>query len=944
MCTLVFWIKCTDYRLWWIAAQLAFCLVPAQTTDCGRSPHCHFPVLGFAWIDTRFCLVAMEQTDVPMGHSSEREDQLEPDYESSDASEHDPTGLPSPMQVDPVKNYASLTHNELQNLLIGQVLPRDTEEANEYCFDFHSWFELGDPHVHFNAPPGKPYSESGEVGCPNWADLFAFVLDRCSGLAEVQTVYVLVDDRDLSCEVTQDDSLRHWPAVAAWWKSRLVMLGPTNESCDLVFFPLCNKSGLSNIHPTWAGTFVLAALCLVFPQKHFILLDSDCVPVTLFETADLWKEAHLVRVSGHPCEGTTGAYAGDPEDVRNLANIDDVPPVGQGVLLVTEHNAEVNAGFIVLFGSSHAPVVTAREIAAIPLIKGSKRDLAIQALQPRLVEAYWQRVIEMVGNDRDEGDMSAEECQAWVQSGLALTPFCGYRMNSTLDWAIAWSLIGEYTCRELFPPPKGAWPRCCQPSRLLSPYDRRSTPMHTWARASFEQGSLPSLLSLPGDAAFMILPGDRMFQAQRIIPGLCRPVILHGYGGAKLQMAEGLTTLAGSGWRPLASAMVGTQTLPPMWTCEDWRPIVGTSIDCRLRPTPLTEREELLLLSMWLRDSKDNLSLFHSANTWLSRKQDLLDQASPDRADSPHSPRSNAALEWSRASWFKPLFETYPPERQVETMLILRVMADTMSTTRLQQLTSVLLSGTAPPSFNRREWITVVRDSLDQTPMAVHTRAHLMLVEQLVKETGHTLSVTTSAGHVIPFLEIPSWTRDTTPLPFEWLAVLVLPGDEGRIHPLPQTVNIDCTGLGGHDLGGPDSYHICIRSDKHSQGVYGPSVAALEGTRFDYRSRKTIVALGKTKAMHEFLVLHYSAMDSAKGWDSFLSKCLPHGDWVRSDVRRATLMNMFDECHVPPSHRRPAHQSWAASLLLMLDLVVGGGKARYLRSGPCSSSSGECEG
>ena len=225
--------------------------------------------------------------DVPMEHPSESEGQLEPSASGSEASEHDPTGLPSNMQVDSAKTYASLTHNELQDLLIGQVLPRDREEANEYCFDFHSSFELGDPHVHFNASPGKPYNESGEIGCPNWVDLFTFVLDRCIGLEDVQTVYVLVDDRDLSREVTLDDSLRHWPAVAAWWKSRLVMLGPTNESCDLVFFPLGTNSGLSNIHPTWAGTFVLAALCLVFPQKHFILLDSDCVPVTLFEIADL---------------------------------------------------------------------------------------------------------------------------------------------------------------------------------------------------------------------------------------------------------------------------------------------------------------------------------------------------------------------------------------------------------------------------------------------------------------------------------------------------------------------------------------------------------------------------------------------------------------------------------------------------------------------------------
>ena len=54
-------------------------------------------------------------------------------------------------------------------------------------------------------------------------------------------------------------------------------------------------------------------------------------------------------------------------------------------------------------------------------------------------------------------------------------------------------------------------------------------------------------------------------------------------------------------------------------------------------------------------------------------------------------------------------------------------------------------------------------------------------------------------------------------------------------------------------------------------------------------------------------------------------------------------MNMFDACHVPPSHRRPAHQSWASSLLLMLDLILGGGKARYLCSGPAAPGGGECE-
>ena len=269
-------------------------------------------------------------------------------------------------------------------------------------------------------------------------------------------------------------------------------------------------------------------------------------------------------------------------------------------------------------------------------------------------------------------------------------------------------------------------------------------------------------------------------------------------------------------------------------------------------------------------------------------------------------------------------------------MLTLRVMADTMSITRLQQLTRILLSGAAPSGFNRREWITVVRDSLDQTPMAVHNREHLKLVVQMVNGSDHILSVTTNTGQVIPSQEISSLTQDTTPLPCEWLTFLILPREAVAATPLPQVVHIDCTGLGGHDLGGPDPYHLCIRSDKHSQGVYGPSVAALEAIRSDRRSKKTVVELGKTKAMHEFLVLHYFAVDSAQGWDSFLSQCLPHGEWVRGDARRATLMNMFDACHVPPSHRRPAHQSWASSLLLMLDLILGGGKARYLYSGPAA--------
>ena len=94
----------------------------------------------------------------------------------------------------------------------------------------------------------------------------------------------------------------------------------------------------------------------------------------------------------------------------------------------------------------------------------------------------------------------------------------------------------------------------------------------------------------PGEAVLMILPGAEMFQAQYLVQQRCRPAILHGYGGGKHAMPSSLTTLAGQGWVPLATAMVGKPERPPAWYGEDLRLVVGTSVDCRVLPTPLSEQ------------------------------------------------------------------------------------------------------------------------------------------------------------------------------------------------------------------------------------------------------------------------------------------------------------------------------------------------------------------
>ena len=152
---------------------------------------------------------------------------------------------------------------------------------------------------------------------------------------------------------------------------------------------------------------------------------------------------------------------------------------------------------------------------------------------------------------------------------------------------------------------------------------------------------------------------------------------------------------------------------------------------------------------------------------------------------------------------------------------------------------------------------------------------------------------------------------------------------------LPREIRIDCTGLGGHDLGGEEPWHICFRSDRHGQSIYGPSLATMETTAHDPRKRPVhTVALGLTKAMHEFLTLHDFATDSASSWDTFLAERMPKGILPGADERRQGALDMFAKCHIAPSYRRLPHPTWTTCIGFLLDLLLGAGKTRYLCTRP----------
>ena len=388
--------------------------------------------------------------------------------------------------------------------------------------------------------------------------------------------------------------------------------------------------------------------------------------------------------------------------------------MGQGVVFVTEPHAELNAGFVGLFASGHPAIFNWAQWNA-ETKHLNEREFEERCLHTAglLTSAYWTLVSQYLCRRLSSHELSREASKAWIQTGLALSPLFGTVAQHSIDVIIAWALIGEWSSRVLFPPPDGQWPRHGHPQCIGEFYVQRAPSLTAWARACFEQGALASLLYLPGIVPVFTLPGDRMFQSTGIHTNVQRPVILHAYGGAKVHMESALQTLRLQGWIPMASALVGTDTRPPLWVTNDLRVTAGTSIDLTLRPHPLTQKEDLLLLSLWRRHWRVPKGC--ALGTWLRGTNKEL---GPDNDESPHklaSPlnvahpatannvRSTVGLEF-----LGKLPPSIPADRCVGTELRLLITAFEIENMDLGVLVSVLLAGVIPDNFPIDIWDGVV--------------------------------------------------------------------------------------------------------------------------------------------------------------------------------------------------------------------------------------------
>ena len=237
-------------------------------------------------------------------------------------------------------------------------------------------------------------------------------------------------------------------------------------------------------------------------------------------------------------------------------------------------------------------------------------------------------------------------------------------------------------------------------------------------------------------------------------------MILHGYGSAKKEMA------LATGWIAMAAAMVGSASSPPLWTGQDWRPILGTSVDTRILPSHLSDKESLLLLSEWIRIPRDDLHIRHATNSRLS--PDKVKALGPDCDISPHPVRevpldlsipyinmllgpqktargqaNNMVKQEESQTMEESQTQTTvlpPPE---EVLVTLRLQVDSCRPSDVSALIQILLGGTPETdSFGYK----AVQDYFDDVPLCVPCRQLLQLVWETAPQQGCKVYLATPDG------------------------------------------------------------------------------------------------------------------------------------------------------------------------------------------------------
>ena len=341
----------------------------------------------------------------------------------------------------------------------------------------------------------------------------------------------------------------------------------------------------------------------MFPTVNFALIDSDCVPTSLFEIAEL---INLM---------TDKASRAEAMQHNTMASSNQCPPA---VLLATEAKAELNAGLIIVTGHIPTDAADVEMDQATP--DAFMPPAAAHSSSPSDAPAPKARRIAHPANRRSADDWVTalqdsrasflattavpEDPAEAMRGGLLLTPLLGCKARTPLDWTHAWAMLGEWAGAIAFPiPEQGEWPRHGDGRYLRPDFVERTPPFLTWARPIFEQGALSPMSVFPADFPILCLPGDKLFQSKELAIGYSLPPIVHAFHGSKIGLGHQLQQWQSKGLQPLAVSLIGVEEAPPLWThptgCDFVR---GSKIVAKPhvpQKRSLTKTQVLLLQSLW---------------------------------------------------------------------------------------------------------------------------------------------------------------------------------------------------------------------------------------------------------------------------------------------------------------------------------------------------------
>ena len=233
---------------------------------------------------------------------------------------------------------------------------------------------------------------------------------------------------------------------------------------------MCTPPGLAPLYwrPWWQCFLGSTSYC--WTVIVYLLL---CLKLKTCGLRPTWRVFQpIVRVAflRHTPLRALARFCKDPQVVYTQSRVCSTR-MGQGALVVTEPHAELNAGLIVIFRSSHPPLFDwnawSLRLRSSP---GSITEDEFKDEASNLAFAFWDRIGEFLKRSRTGSELSPDEKTLWIQSGLALSPLMGTCLQYSLDFCLAWALIGEWTSRVLFPVPKGPWPRHGHAGAVLQNY------------------------------------------------------------------------------------------------------------------------------------------------------------------------------------------------------------------------------------------------------------------------------------------------------------------------------------------------------------------------------------------------------------------------------------------------------------------------------------------